>query len=163
MQVTTRLAAVVALLASTAAHAEPAIAELTTTRPRPAMMWESVDAAATSNEVNSHTIYLHRCAGSDCTVVQGNTNSTTNPVHSSLGHGVLGAFSQTDDTWNQVVSCMKDVYAPFNVTITDQSPGSAPPFEILFGGKPQDIGLSSGIGGVSPFSCVPYIPNSVVF
>jgi hypothetical protein len=164
MQVTTRFAAVAALLASTAAHAAPTTASMTLTdRPRSAMMWESIAPAATSNEVNSHTIYLHRCVGSDCTVVQGNTNSTTSPVHSSLGHGVLSAFTQSDDTWNQVVACMKDVYAPFNVEITEQSPGSDPHFEILFGGKPQEIGLSSGIGGVSPFSCVPYIPNSVVF
>ncbi|HET9627163.1 MAG TPA: Ig-like domain-containing protein [Kofleriaceae bacterium] len=133
------------------------------TKPRSALMWESIEPSAATSEVNSHTIYLHRCAGSDCTVMQGNTNSTTNPVRSSLGHGVLGAFSQSDETWNQVVACMKDVYSPFNVEITTESPGSAPHFEILFGGKPQEIGLSAGIGGVSPFSCVPYIPNSVVF
>lgn len=131
--------------------------------PRRAMMWETVEAAAVQTQINTHTIYLHRCQGADCTVAQGNTNATTNPVHSSLGHGVLSPFSQSDDTWHQVVDCMRDVYAPFNVELTEQSPGSAPHFEILFGGKPQELGMQAGIGGVSPFSCVPYIPNSVVF
>jgi hypothetical protein len=132
-------------------------------RPLRSMVWESIDPAATSNEVNSHTIYLHRCVGADCTVVQGNTNSTTNPVHSSLGHGVLSPFSQGDATWSAMVACMKDVYAPFNIEITEANPGTSPHFEIMIGGKPQELGMSAGIGGVSPFSCVPYIPNSVVF
>ena len=132
-------------------------------RPRPAMVWEAVDPARVTSQVNSHTIYLHRCVGTDCTVIQGTTNSTSDPVHSSLGHGVLTAFSQGDATWNTVVACMKEVYTPFNVEITETSPGSQPHFEILVGGTPQEIGLAVGIGGVSPYSCQPFIPNSVVF
>jgi Big-like domain-containing protein len=132
-------------------------------RPRPAMVWEAIDPASATTQVNSHIIYLHRCTGAGCTVVQGNTNSTTDPVHSSLGHGVLGPFTQSNDTWNTVVACMKELYAPFNVELTETSPGTAPHFEIMVGGRPQDLGMAAGIGGVSPFSCVPYIPNSVVF
>ncbi|TMQ18414.1 MAG: hypothetical protein E6J91_07970 [Deltaproteobacteria bacterium] len=132
-------------------------------RPYTALQWETFDPAAATNEVNSHTIYVHRCVDSDCTVVQGTTNSTTDPVHSSLGHGVLSPFSQGDATWQTVVACMQEVYAPFNVQITEVSPGTAPHFEILIGGRPEEIGLSAGIGGISPFSCMPYIPNSVVF
>jgi uncharacterized protein (TIGR03382 family) len=132
-------------------------------RPRATLMWESIDPATVSGEVNTHTIYVHRCVGSDCTVVQGTTNSTASPVRSSLGHGVLAEFSQGDATWNTVMDCMREVYAPFNVQITDVSPGSAPHFEIMVGGRPEQIGLPTGIGGVSPFSCQPYIPNSVVF
>lgn len=149
------------------AAAEPAPAatlELATplVRPRDAMMWESVPASA-SSQVNSHTIYLHRCVGSDCTVVQGTTNSTTDPVHSSLGHGVLTAFSQGDQVWSTVVDCMREVYAPFNVVITEVDPGAEPHFEIMVGGRPEELGMPTGIGGVSPFSCMPYVPNSVVF
>ncbi|HET7501365.1 MAG TPA: Ig-like domain-containing protein [Kofleriaceae bacterium] len=132
-------------------------------RPRRAMAWESIDPATATSQVNSHIIYLNRCTGEGCTIVQGNTNSTTSPPHSSLGHGLLSPFSRGDDTWNAVVACMKDVYAPFNVQITEDDPGTAPHFEIIFGGAPEQIGLSAGIGGVSPFSCLPYIPNSVVF
>jgi MYXO-CTERM domain-containing protein len=150
------LAAVVGCLV----HAATAVAA---PRPRATLMWETIEPVAANSPVNSHTIYLHRCIGADCTVVQGTTNSTTSPVHSSLGHGVLGPFSQGDATWNTVVECMQEVYAPFNVQVTETSPGSAPHFEIMIGGKPEEIGLPSGVGGVSPFSCTPYIPNSVVF
>jgi hypothetical protein len=153
-------------MAPAAAAAEPAArsgSQIVADRPRTTMMWEPSAAAIDANaQVNSHTIYLNRCAGG-CSVAQGTTNSTTQPAHSSLGHGVLSPFSQGDDVWNTVVACMKDVYQPFNVVITETDPGSAPHFEIMIGGMPQQIGLSADLGGVSPFSCQPYIPNSVVF
>jgi hypothetical protein len=164
------------------AHSAPAAAEATTiipgqgdsvvedtspaplaVRPRPAMVWETVELASVTAQVNSHVIYLNRCAGAGCNIVQGTTNSTTDPVHSSLGHGVLSPFSHGDATWNTVVACMREVFAPFAVEITEVDPGALPHFEIIFGGTPQQIGLGAGIGGVSPFSCAPYIPNSVVF
>ncbi|HMG23714.1 MAG TPA: Ig-like domain-containing protein, partial [Kofleriaceae bacterium] len=132
-------------------------------RPRATMRWESFDPAMATSQVNTHTIYMHRCVGSDCTVAQGTTNSTTEPARSSLGHGVLSPFSQGDATWNSVMECMQDVYSPFNVLITDVDPGAAPHFEIMIGGTPEQIGLPNGTGGVSPFSCMPYIPNSLVF
>jgi hypothetical protein len=132
-------------------------------RPRPAMVWETVDLASVTAQVNSHVIYLNRCAGAGCNIVQGTTNATTDPVHSSLGHGVLSPFSRGDATWSTVVACMREVFAPFNVELTEVDPGSLPHFEIIFGGTPQQIGLQAGVGGVSPFSCAPYIPNSVVF
>jgi hypothetical protein len=135
---------------------------LATRGPRAAMMWEPVVSIEAAAPINTHTIYLNRCVDG-CTVAQGSTNATTSPVHSSLGHGVLSAFSQGDDTWNTVVACMKDVYAPFNVEVTEVDPGEQPHFEIMIGGMPQQIGLASDLGGVSPFSCQPYIPNSVVF
>jgi hypothetical protein len=127
------------------------------------MLWEAVDMANATTQVNSHIIYLNRCAGAGCLVAQGTTNATTDPIHSSLGHGMLSPFSHGDATWNTIVACMREVYAPFNVQITEVDPGVEPHFEILFGGTPQQIGLPADIGGVSPFSCVPYIPNSVVF
>jgi len=131
-------------------------------RPRTAMMWEPIVSATALAQVNTHKIYLNRCAGG-CTVAQGATNSTTDPAHSSLGHGVLSPFSHGDATWNTVVACMQEVYAPFNVEITETDPGAEPHFEIMIGGMPQQIGLGANLGGVSPFSCMPYIPNSLVF
>ena len=134
-----------------------------TDRPRTAMMWEPIVGAPATAQVNSHKIYLNRCAGAGCTVAQGSTNATADPPRSSLGHGVLSPFSRGDAVWNTVVACMKDVYAPFNVEITETDPGAEPHFEIMIGGMPQQIGLGANLGGVSPFSCMPYIPNSLVF
>jgi hypothetical protein len=133
------------------------------TRPRSARVWEAVEPVPATSRVNSHLIYLNRCAGDGCTVVQGSTNSTADPVRSSIGRGVLSAFSRGDAVWSAVAECMRDVFAPFDAQITEVDPGAQPHFEIIFGGMPQQIGLAAGIGGVSPFSCAQYIPNSVVF
>ena len=127
------------------------------------MVWEPVDPERAAAPVNSHIIYLNRCPTGGCTVVQGTTSSKSDPLHSSLGHGVVGAFTRGDETWNTIVACMKEVYAPFNVQITEVDPAAQPHFEIVFGGKPQDLGLDANLGGVSPFSCTRYIPDSVVF
>jgi hypothetical protein len=132
-------------------------------RPRSLRMWETVAPLSVTARANSNVIYLNRCAVTGCEIVQGTTNSTSEPVRSSLGHGVLSPFSRSDEVWNSVVSCVKDVFSPFNVEITETDPGAQPHFEIIIAGTPQEIGLLSGVGGVSPFSCAPYIPNSVVF
>jgi hypothetical protein len=158
-----RIVVVAAGLAAGLARPAPAAADALAPRPYPTMRWEAVDLANATSQVNSHTIYVNRCAGAGCLVAQGTTNSTTDPVHSSLGHGMLSPFSRGDASWDTIVACMREVYAPFNVQITEVDPGAQPHFEIMFGGTPQQLGLGADIGGVSPFSCAPYIPNSVVF
>src|SRR5689334_18074580 len=112
-----RRARILLTLACGLAVAAPAAAA--PARPQRAMVWENVDVTTVSAQVNSHIIYLNRCAGAGCNIVQGTTNSTTDPVHSSLGHGVLSPFSRGDTTWNTIVSCMREVFAPFNVELTE--------------------------------------------
>ena len=51
----------------------------------------------------------------------------------------------------------------FGVEIVTTNPSPSPHFEIVIAGSPTNLGLSSGIGGISPFSCQQYIPNSLVF
>ena len=141
-----------------AAGAPAARAEV---QPARAWIWEPARAAAAP--VSSHILFLNRCTAGSCVVAQGATDATADPARSSLGHGVLSAFSRGDATWRTVVECMREVYAPFHVEITEVDPGATPHFEIMFGGKPQELGLAAGVGGVSPFSCAPFIPNALVF
>ena len=69
-----------------------------------------------------------------------------------------------DDTWEETVACMRDLYARFDVTITDQDPGDVPHIEAVFGGHPNDVGLPDNVAGVSPFTTdCSVIENSVVF
>ena len=122
-------------------------------------VWENPGNTAVG-AANTNKIFMNRCAGG-CIVTSGNTDSTTN--RSSIGGGQLSAFSQGDATWNNVMQCMREVFGPFNVVITDVDPGTAPHFEIMVAGQPQQIGLGGGVGGISPFTCNSYIPNSLVF
>jgi hypothetical protein len=106
-------------------------------------------------------IFLNRCA-SGCTVRPGQANSI-NDTWGINSQRVLTKFPYDDNVWKATVSCMKDVFAPYGVEITDVDPGSAKHFEIMIAGRPTDLGMSSGIGGISPFNCSTYIDNSLVF
>src|SRR5207237_5849116 len=48
--------------------------------------------------------------------------------------------------------------------VTDRDPGNTPHIEAVFGGSPQDLGMPSSVGGVSPFSAsCGVIEGSIVF
>ncbi|MBA2544621.1 MAG: hypothetical protein H0V17_33570, partial [Deltaproteobacteria bacterium] len=68
------------------------------------------------------------------------------------------------EMWDDTVSCIRDMYAQFDVTITDQDPGSTPHIEAVFGGHPNDVGLPDEVAGVSPFTTdCSTVENSIVF
>lgn len=138
------------------------------TRPRTERVWVDVDPALVTPAVNTNKIYLNNCKPNGC-VVRGGTNATSIDNASSQGgwpiNGTrtLTAFDQSDAVWNQVVECMRDVFGPFGVEITTTNPSPGPHFEIMIAGRPTDLGMSPSTGGVSPFGCGEYIPNSLVF
>jgi MYXO-CTERM domain-containing protein len=99
----------------------------------------------------SHLIYLNNCMPNGCDVLPGQDDSLTQ--HSSIPTGTshLAAWGYGQTNWNTLVQCVKDMYAPFDVQITDQDPGaSVNHFELMVGGNSNDIGVP-GAGGVAPF------------
>jgi len=139
--------------------AGPALAD-----PRTEMVYERVAPDRILQAANTNIIFLNRCA-SGCLVRQGTTDSRTNYSSiSRVGQGNLSPFSHGDTVWNNVVSCVRDVFTPFGVQIVTTDPAPANHFEIMIAGTPQQLGFTSATGGVSPFDCnAPYIPNSLVF
>jgi MYXO-CTERM domain-containing protein len=107
-----------------------------------------------------HTIFLNDCSGG-CNVTSGNTDSRTDT--STIGSGSLSAFNGGSTKWNQIVACMKDVFSPFNVTITTTDPGTADHFEIMIAGTGSQLRLGSGVLGIAPFNCSQYIPYALSF
>jgi hypothetical protein len=109
----------------------------------------------------SQTLYLERCK-LGCQVHQGpndaRTNTSTIPVAatSTVGEfanslGLTGASA--DAEWAQVVQCMKEVYSPYNVVVTDVKPTSGASYhEALIAGLPGDIGQSSDVLGLAPLA-----------
>jgi hypothetical protein len=136
-------------------------------RPRDVMVWTDLDPSTVSPVVNTNKIFLNNCKPNGCVVRSGQASSIDGASYQGTwgisGTRTLTPFSASDATWTQVVDCLKDVFAPFSVEITTTNPSPAPHFEIMIAGSPTDLGMSNGIGGVSPFSCSPYIPNSLVF
>lgn len=67
-------------------------------------------------------------------------------------------------SWNTTVSCVRELFAPFAVTIVTEDPGTAPHLEAVFGGTPSLLGLPNNIAGISPFtSSCSVIESSIVF
>jgi hypothetical protein len=107
------------------------------------------------------TIFLDRCDGG-CTYTPGVDDSRTD--HSSLLSGARGipAFEWGDESWNAVVACVRDAFAPFDAVVTDADPGQATHIEVAVGGVSENLGLPAGILNAAPFTCA-VIPNGVAF
>lgn len=77
---------------------------------------------------------------------------------------VIPAWATSALGWEQTVACMREIWAPFDVTVTDVDPGVTPHLEAVFGGTASDLGQPGNIAGISPFAgdCG-VIEHSIVF
>lgn len=159
MSVTHRLRRAVLIAGALAAISAPAGADA---RPRGTYRWAPparVNAAPL--RPSSNVIYMNRCAGG-CTVTPGFEDSRTN--HSSIIErtAVLDEFPHGDEAWDEVVACVRAIYEPFDIVVTDVDPGDQPHFETMVAGDPEDVGQPENVGGVSPFTCG-VIENAITF
>ena len=113
---------------------------------------------------SSNIIYLKRCPAAGCAVHAGAVDDSRTQTSSiAMGDVVIGQFSQTSQVWTDLVQCVKDTYAPFDVVITDVDPGNVPHFEEIVGGAPSDLRNDiPNAGGVAPFTC-DEIPNAISY
>jgi hypothetical protein len=116
------------------------------------------DAAATPPTV----LYLNRCTGG-CMVTADGTNDAVHQHTSIVPNGVylVTEFQNTagltgaaaDDEWNQVVACIKEVYSPYAITITDQQPAAGVVYnEAIVAGHPSDVQEAQDILGIAPLA-----------
>lgn len=119
-------------------------------------------AASTSNtKAQTRLIYMNR---SGVTLRPGLNNSSlqTSSIVETMTE--ITPWEIDDDDWAETMACMRDVFAPFDVTITDKDPGMTDHLEAVFGGHPSDVGLPDNVAGISPFTTnCSVIENSVVF
>jgi hypothetical protein len=94
-------------------------------------------------------LYLNKGGG---TYSQGNTdNSSTGESRIPNKTGTLAAFAYGDEAWQQVRTCVDEVFAPFAVTITETRPPAEVAYmEAVVAGSPLDIGLADDVGGIAP-------------
>jgi len=111
----------------------------------------------------SPVLYLNRCTGG-CTVRQGN-NDARNHV-SSIPNGTAASYPITefelvngqggqaaDAEWAPLVRCMQEVYAPYNITVTDVQPPAGTGYnEAIIAGTPDQIGQAPNVLGVAPLA-----------
>lgn len=126
----------------------------------------SPDPGPETNPLGSPTaptlLYLNRCAG-NC-IVHGGPDSAVNNASSLIsGTRTLLGFSYGDESWNALVKCARRVYAPYLIAVTDTDPGNVPHREVMIGGTPGNLGLSSGILGIAPWACGTPLLNTIAF
>jgi uncharacterized protein (TIGR03382 family) len=115
----------------------------------------------TSALAQSRIIYLNH---NGVSLRPGDDDSRANTSSIISGFASVPKWDVSAAVWQATVDCFKTMWAPFDVTITDVDPGNVPHMEAVFGGYPQNIGMPSGVGGVSPFTqdCA-VIEHSIVF
>jgi len=78
----------------------------------------------------SHKIFLNRCPGG-CTISPGSDDSRTNKSSIPNSQVVMTQWPHGDAAWQRLVTCVRDMYAPFDIQITDVDPGNADHFEVI--------------------------------
>jgi MYXO-CTERM domain-containing protein len=104
-------------------------------------------AGVPTGVLTGQVIYLNNCSGG-CTITPGNEDASMGVSEIANKPANLTEYAWNPGEWDQIVQCVKDVYSPYNVTVTDQRPQSAFNMAIV-AGSPTDIGYDAGAGGVA--------------
>ena len=136
----------------------PATAEAKAPRGSKLRVPDTMVNAGTST--GSRILYLNRCLGG-CELSPGFEDSRSN--HSSIikNSRNLSEFKHSEEDWREVVDCVRQLYAPFEIKVVDEDPGQADHFEAMVAGTAVEAGFL-GAGGVSPFTCG-VIENAITF
>jgi hypothetical protein len=118
---------------------------------------------ATPSAAPSSTLYLERCVGG-CKLHMGpNDARAASTMLILTPEATIGEFATymgetgvaADAEWSAIVQCMKEVYSPFNVAVTDVKPSGGQGFhEAIIAGKPTDpgVGRTKDILGIAPLA-----------
>jgi hypothetical protein len=115
----------------------------------------------------SNVIFLNRCIGT-CQITKvenGLTDSRLDWSETPVGGDVLlPQFDITEEEWTDLLACVQDGFAPYDIVVTDVDPGDDSHHETMVSGTPQMLGLPADILGISRLSstCEPY-DNSISF
>jgi len=130
----------------------------------PACLYQHVPATAAPSTPLANAVprilYLNRNGGTYSPSNQNDSsqNQSSIPDYTTT----IASWSVSDSSWNQVVDCVSELYARWNLTVVDTDPGSVAHVEVVVGGQPGDLNLPTGVGGISPFNCN-VIERSIAF
>ena len=137
------------------AIAAPAIAEPirdARSLPRPVKVLPAPPpGAAAAPTKTPKIIYLERCIGG-CDIRRGATEDARTLTSTIPPSGVhrLSEFAGSDETWNAVVKCVKEVYSPYGVTVTDVKPADTEDYNAnIVAGTFGELGIDPA-GGIAP-------------
>jgi hypothetical protein len=115
---------------------------------------------ASAHRASSRTIYLNH---DGVTLTPGTDDARVQTSTMVSDRVDIPAWQVSEPDWTATVACMSDMFARFDVVVTDEDPGETPHIEAVFGGSPTDMGRAANIAGLSPFaSDCSTIENSIV-
>jgi hypothetical protein len=114
-----------------------------------------------SADQNLDILYVNRCTGG-CQVRPGSDNAINNTSSLVTGIRTVPAFPFVDAVFDGTVTCLRSVFAPYDVIVTTADPGAVPHRELMLGGLPSAIGQPSNVAGVAPFNGSP-LNNVIAF
>ena len=97
----------------------------------------------------SRVIYLNRTG---VTITPGPSDSRINRSSVTKQPASIPAWNASPGLWAETVTCLRTMFAPFSVELTEVDPGMTPHIEAVFGGNPALLGIPPNVGGVAPLS-----------
>src|SRR5687768_9301827 len=88
----------------------------------------------------SKILYLNRCVGG-CTIMSGQNDARSNSSSLVDGTTFFSEFAWGDDTWNEIVACLEEIFLPYDVEITQEDPSPAFHHEALIAGSTAELGM----------------------
>ncbi len=106
-------------------------------------------------------LFVNRCQGG-ITLTPGQEDDSSANVSMILdGPLQLAEYPYGDAQWAQIVSGVQEIFAPFNVIVTDQDPSPMPHDEAIVCGRSEGTTFE-GAAGVAPYTCG-QIPNAITY
>ena len=165
--VTSLLSATVASLLTGDARADDLQSEWQ--RPRGTYVLTDPNPAEQAGGEVSRIIYLNRCTGGcDITKVpRGENNARENtsdiPATNDGAVSTVDEFAGSEEHWNDLVACVKEVYAPYDVDVVTEDPGEVAYHEAIVAGDPANLKLADDVGGIADLSCGGALNNVISF
>ena len=114
-----------------------------------------------TNTSSSSLIYVNRCTAG-CSINPGIDNAVERTSSIINQPRLLTEFAYDETTFGGVVACLNSVLAQYNVRLTSTDPGNTIRREIVLAGTSEQLGLTTGLTGIAPYTASP-IENVLVF
>jgi hypothetical protein len=91
------------------------------------------------------------CIGDTCNLTAGTCHANASVMCAS-DEQCNGTCDTADGEWATMMQCMREVYSPFAVTVTDQLPVGVSYTEAMVAGNPAELAQANDVLGIAPFA-----------
>jgi hypothetical protein len=129
------------------------------------VIYPESDAGFAQRTTSSKILYVNDCMPNGCTVTRGQDSSINNTSSiPALPSVTLDAYAHGQAHWDDVIACVRETMAPFDIEVVTEDPGTTPHYEVMVGGTASQLREGLEAGGIAPFiSCGARRDNVLVF